>query len=414
VVSRIVNRTYLNVAKYPVGIDSRVHEINLLLSLERNDITCMVGILGVGGIGKTTIAKEIYNLIAYRFEGCCFLANVRETAKRECGLVQLQETLLSEILEDSRSLKVGLVARGINVIKYRLCSKRVLLILDDVDQLIQLEALAGECNWFGLGSRIIITTRDEKLLTNPHVELMYKVKELDHNEALELFCWNAFKRDKPIDDYVELTENIIHYARGLPLALTVLGSDLHGRSINEWKSALDKYKRSPNKSIQEILKVSYDGLDDNEKDIFLDIACFFKGKPADYVIKILDGCGFSSDIGIKVLMEKSLITVDQPNKFVMHDLLQEMGREIVRQESPTEPGERSRLWFHEDVCHVLEENTVRVTTKKSFNFTFVSFSEVKPARKYFSFKFLFCKDGEEINTHTHVNYTLNPKNELFG
>jgi hypothetical protein len=107
-------------------------------------------------------------------------------------------------------------------------------------------------------------------------------------------------------------------------------------------------------------------LDDNEKDIFLDIACFFKGKPADYVIKILDGCGFSSDIGIKVLMEKSLITVDQPNKFVMHDLLQEMGREIVRQESPTEPGERSRLWFHEDVCHVLEENTVRVTTCKLY------------------------------------------------
>ncbi|XP_059433985.1 disease resistance protein RUN1-like [Corylus avellana] len=317
----------------------------------------MVGILGVGGIGKTTIAKEIYNLIAYQFEGSCFLANVRETAKREYSLVQLQETLLSEILGDSRSLKVGNVDRGINVIKYRLCSKRVLLILDDVDQSIQLETLAGELNWFGLGSRIIITTRDEKLLTNPPVELMYKVKELDHNEALQLFCWNAFKRDKPFDDYVELTERIIHYARGLPLALTVLGSDLHGRSINEWKSALDKYKRCPNKSIQEILIISYDGLDDNEKDIFLDIACFFKGKPADYVIKILDGCGFSSVIGIKVLMEKSLITIDKPNKFVMHDLLQEMGREIVRQESPEEPGERSRLWFHEDICHVLEEHT---------------------------------------------------------
>jgi hypothetical protein len=382
VVSRIVNRTYLNVAKYPVGIDSRVQDINLLLSLGKNGTTCMVGILGVGGIGKTTIAKEIYNLIAYQFEGSCFLANVRETAKQECGLVQLQETLLSEILGDSRSLKVGNVDRGINVIKYRLCSKRVLLILDDVDQLIQLETLAGELSWFGLGSRIIITTRDEKLLTNPPVELMYKVKELDHNEALQLFCWNAFKRDKPFDDYVELTEHIIQYARGLPLALTVLGSDLHGRSINEWKSALDKYKRSPNKSIQEILIISYDGLDDNEKDIFLDIACFFKGKPADYVIKILDGCGFSSDIGIKVLMEKSLITIDQPNKFVMHDLLQEMGREIVRQESPKEPGKRSRLWFHEDVCHVLEEHTVRVTSKKSFNLHLFPFKERNLPEKY--------------------------------
>jgi tetraacyldisaccharide-1-P 4'-kinase len=124
----------------------------------------MVGIFRVGGIGKTTIVKAIYNLIAYQFEDSCFLANVRENSKQECGLVQLQETLLSEILDES-SLKVLNVDRGINVIKQRLCSKRVLLILDDVDQLIQLETLSGERDWFGLGSRIIITTKDEHLLS---------------------------------------------------------------------------------------------------------------------------------------------------------------------------------------------------------------------------------------------------------
>jgi predicted ATPase len=138
----MVSHTYLNVAKYPVGIESRVQDINVLLSIGMNDIR-MVGIFGVGGIGKTTIAKAIYNLIAYQFEDSCFLANVRETSKQECGLVQLQETLLSEILGDS-SLKVGNVDRGINVIKERLCCKRVLLVLDDVDQLIQLETLSGE------------------------------------------------------------------------------------------------------------------------------------------------------------------------------------------------------------------------------------------------------------------------------
>jgi ABC-type Mn2+/Zn2+ transport system ATPase subunit len=88
VVSRMVSHTYLNVAKYPVGIESRVQDINVLLSIGMND-RCMVGIFGVGGIGKTTIVKAIYNLIACQFEDHCFLANVRENSKRECGLVQL-------------------------------------------------------------------------------------------------------------------------------------------------------------------------------------------------------------------------------------------------------------------------------------------------------------------------------------
>jgi hypothetical protein len=373
VVSRTINRTYLYVAKHPVGVESRVEDINVLLSIGMNDIR-MAGIFGVGGIGKTTIAKAIYNLVAYQFEYSCFLANVRETSMRECGMIQLQEKLLFEILGIS-SLKVGNVHRGINVIKERLCCKMVLLVLDDVDQIVQLETLAGGCDWFGLGSRIIITTRDKHLLTKHKVDLTYKVKELDHNEALQLFSWNAFKSDKPKDDFVELTKHAIRYAGGLPLALTVLGSDLYGRDIHHWKSVLEKYKRIPEKNIQEKLKISYDGLDESEKNIFLDLACFFKGEHVEYVIKILDSCGFFPYIGITVLMDKSLITIDESNALVMHDLLQEMGREIVRQESPKEPGKRSRLWFHEDVRYVLEENMVRVTSKSSFNFIFVKIDE---------------------------------------
>jgi len=357
VVSRIVSRTYLNVAKYLVGIESRVLDINGLLHIGMSDIR-MVGIFGVGGIGKTTIAKVIY-----------FLADVRETSMKECGLVQLQEKLLSQILGNS-SLKVANVDRGINVIKERLCCKRVLLVLDDVDQLVQLQILSGEHNWFGLGSRIIITTRDEHLLIKHNVDFTYKMNELDHNEAFQLFSLHAFKSDKPHDDFVDLTEHALQYAGSLPLALTVLGADLYGRDIHHWKSALERYKRIPKKKILEKLKLSYDGLEESEKNIFLDIACFFKGRNAKYVTNILDSCGFFPDIGITVLVEKSLITIDE-NALVMHDLLQDMGREIVRQESPKEPGKRSRLWFHKDVRYVLEENMVRLTSKNYFNFTFV-------------------------------------------
>ncbi|KAG7945381.1 hypothetical protein I3843_15G148900 [Carya illinoinensis] len=338
-------------------MESHVQDIDLLLSIGMNDIR-MVGIFGVGGIGKTTIAKRIYNSIFLQFDGHCFLKNVRETSNQVGGLVQMQNTLLNEILKASKCFDVGNVDRGVYELKRRLCSRRVLLILDDVDELVQLETLAGDREWFGLGSRIIVTTRDQNLLNNHKVDSKYEVKRLDHNEALKLFSWHAFEENKPIEDYVELSNQVIQYAEGLPLALTVLGSDLRGQSINQWRSVLDKYKRIPSKNIQEVLCISYDGLDDNEKEIFLDIAFFFKGQHLDYVVKILDSCGFSPDNGIKRLIDKCLITITIHNTLWMHDLLQDMGREIVRKESCKEPGARSRLWFHEDVRYVLEENAL--------------------------------------------------------
>ncbi|KAG2668005.1 hypothetical protein I3760_15G140300, partial [Carya illinoinensis] len=351
----VLNRTYLHVAEYPVGINSRVEDINMLLCIKENDKR-MIGIFGVGGIGKTTIAKEIYNCITDQFEGSCFLANIRESSKQDQGgLAKLQQTILYDILKDS-SLKVSNVDRGINLIMERLCCKRILLVLDDVDCLDQLKKLCGRCDWFGFGSRIIITTRDEGLLTKHHVHFKYRMKEMDHHEALQLFSQHAFKSDNPDDAFADVIKLALNCAKGLPLALQVIGSNLYGEDIHFWKSKLEKYKKIPEENIHKKLKISYDGLDYHTKKIFLDIACFFKGDDREYVTKILDGCGFFADAGIKKLNDKCLITIDKYDLLGMHDLLEDMGKEIVRQESPEEPGKRSRLWFHDDVRDVLERN----------------------------------------------------------
>jgi hypothetical protein len=178
-------------------------QINSLLSTDQMDDIRMVGILGAGGIGKTTIAKAIYNSMASISLKVAVFLTTLEKLLSNIGLVQLQNTLLSKIL--GHNVEVDSVDEGITVIKKRLCSKMVLLILDDVDdKLGQLDKLAGK-DWFGLGSRIIVTTRDKKVLTNHGVidDLIYNVKELDRKEALELFRWNAFKEDKPTDDFLE-------------------------------------------------------------------------------------------------------------------------------------------------------------------------------------------------------------------
>ncbi|XP_059461841.1 disease resistance protein RUN1-like [Corylus avellana] len=387
-ISRELNNTHLFIALYPVGVDSHVQDITFGLNVGANDIR-MVGILGMGGIGKTTIAKAIYNQFFHGFEGKSFLANVRETSKEPRGQVHLQEQLLSDILKTSE-IKISSVDRGINMIKERLCNKAILVILDDVDQMEQLNAICRRREWFGLGSRIIITTRDEHLLKELEVDSVYRVTAMNDIDSLKLFSWHAFRNSYPIEDYTKLSRSVVAYCGGLPLALEVLGSFLFSRSMLEWESALDKLKRIPHEQIQNKLRISFDGLSDNtEKDIFLDISCFFLGKDIDYVVKILDGCGFFAKIGISVLIQRCLLKVGETNEFTMHDLLRDMGREIVREQHPNEPGKWSRLWLHEDAFDILTNHegtnaveglTLELTSLSKMNFNSEAFIKMQRLR----------------------------------
>ncbi|XP_062024020.1 disease resistance protein RUN1-like [Rosa rugosa] len=353
--TKIMRFNPLDVAPYPVGLESRVEDILKLLNVREHN-PHMIGIWGIGGIGKTTLAKAVYNSISNEFEHSCFLANVREESFSHEGLVKLQNNLLSKIIERDPP-KVNNVDEGIIVLKQKLSQKRVLLILDDVDHLNQLKKLAGGCDWFGPRSRTIITTRDMNCLRAHKVNSIYEVKELNDQAALALFNFNAFKGNKRMDDFFELATEVICYAKGVPLVLEILGSDLCSKNKAEWKDALEYYSRYPNQEIQQTLKRSYESLEDRMKEVFLHIACFFKGYKESYVIDVLQSCDLNPVYSLKVLMEKALIKIAKDNSIWMHDLLEDMGKEIVRQESPNETGQRSKLWLYEDVCEVLEKNT---------------------------------------------------------
>ncbi|KAM1574659.1 hypothetical protein ACFX1Z_043963 [Malus domestica] len=340
-----------------VEMDSHMHEMHLRLQpgppgVELGDVR-IVGIWGMGGLGKTTIARAVYDEIACRFEACCFLENVKVGFMKH-GEQHMQTQLLSSI-SGKKVESFDILKNGFQVMLKSLGHKKVLLVVDDVDKLAQIEALLGKEHSFGGGSRIIITTRDWQLLSGANA--IYSPKVFNDAGALELFRQYAFRTKQSTKDYDNLSRRVIQYAQGLPLALKVLGAFLYNKTVSEWEDVLEKIRKIPQRGIHDVLKSSFDGLDDAERDIFLDIACIFKGMQKDYAIEIMDGCGFYPHTGIRVLIDRALITVSAMGKLEMHDSLQEMGQEIVRQESIKEPGKRSRLWSYEDVHHVLTQNT---------------------------------------------------------
>ncbi|XP_050106783.1 TMV resistance protein N-like isoform X2 [Malus sylvestris] len=347
--------TLLDSSQKLVGTDSALEQLSLLLAHDANDVR-FIGITGMGGVGKTTLAKLVYDKVFHHFEVQCFLGNVREISVRERTLVHLQKRLLFPILNEYVE-NVSDQQWGINYTKKCLCNKKVLLVIDDVDQVNQLQVLAGKKDWFGMGSRIIITTRNQRLLVEHDITLCHNVEELNDAEALKLFSLHAFRKDQPEEDFLELSKYFLDYARGLPLVLKTLGSSLYKRGQDAWNSVRDNLKKIPNPTVFDTLKVSYDGLGKTEKRIFLDVACLHKWKLKTIVLRILDNSfGISSSSMMDVLIERSLIYNGYGNMIEMHDLIQEMARTIVCEESE-DPGLRSRLWLFDDIFHVLTTNS---------------------------------------------------------
>ncbi|KAF3456070.1 hypothetical protein FNV43_RR00713 [Rhamnella rubrinervis] len=362
---------------------SRLKKLDLCILQSLGDVR-FIGIHGMGGIGKSTLARAYYKRMFHNFEGHSFIPNVREVCqKKENGLVHLQKQLLSDILNGNFE-EIGHIDKGTDMIKSRLRHKRVLIVLDDVSKLEQLDALAEEDKWFGSGSIIIVTTREESFIKGRYT--IYKAEYLNPSEALKLFSSKAFQSIEPPEEYKQLSKQVIEYAEYLPLALTVLGCLLRSkRRVSEWESALSRLRRCPAKEIHEKLKISFDDLEETDQRIFLDIACFFKGHDINNVIPILDSCGFSSEYGISNLTEKSLLEIQHGRKLLMRDLLQKMAHEIVREES-AKPGGPSRLWDVDDFKRILldksgMENVEAIVLKFQEESTSLSFDGLSNMKK---------------------------------
>ncbi|XP_059639344.1 disease resistance protein L6-like [Cornus florida] len=273
-----------------VGIDDHINNIMRLLEVSSSEKR-IVGIHGMGGIGKTTIAKSIYNKLLKEFECGSFLADILETAKPHRGIVTLQKQLLADTLKWYPD--IANANSGINAIQNRFLRTKVLIVLDDLNERSQFDWLVGNLDWFGPGTRIIVTTRDKKVLIDLEADgTSYEPPYMNLVQSVELFSIHAFRMKLPRIGYEKISNDIALTTGGLPLALEVIGSFLFGKNdIQIWEDTLEKLKKMPDDKVQKALRISYDGLNPEQQKIFLDIACLFIGMDKTYPFYMWDDCG---------------------------------------------------------------------------------------------------------------------------
>ncbi|CAL1409814.1 unnamed protein product [Linum trigynum] len=338
-----------------IGMDARVSEVEQLLAINMNDIR-IIELWGMGGVGKTTLARACYQRLISLTKGMeyHFVRDINQRCEKENGMEGIVTKLYSTLLSESN---ISYDDLDVSYRRSRLSRSRVFLVFDDVGTLLQLEQLLlgdllSSTNLFAPGSRIIFTTRNRMVLGNIGARI-YHVDILDPDESIQLFRVHAFGKRLPPDDLMELSRLAVSYCKGCPLAIKVFGGTLLDKGRSYWLSFLGDMRQIPSPGIHDVLERSYNALGVDHKRLFLDVACFFHALPKSVAIKY-----YSSSHVLEDLIDMSLcicVMGDLAEEISVHDLLSEMAWGIVNEESKLE--NRTRLENQNDIQKILTRSS---------------------------------------------------------
>ncbi|KAI5079539.1 hypothetical protein GOP47_0005018 [Adiantum capillus-veneris] len=396
-VLNVLNRTILDIAKYPVGVNEKLQLALDLMQIDKAQKGFhKLGIYGMGGMGKTTLAKSIYNAIYREFDRFYFIEGGRSEA-RTYGLRIVQERMLGALLKSKETIPVSNTSHGKQILRERLFNLKILLILDDVDDREQLEALLTPFDSKD-GSQIVITTRDEQIVIWAKAHHSHFMQGLNESHSHLLFNWHAFLRqEEPSEDFKALAGKVVDACKGLPLALETLGAHLYGKDMVFWVATvkvLEGHRHtltSAQREMMAILRISFDGLgSEEERLMFLDIVCFMLGEHEDRAKGLwceLD----AAMLYLEILRLKCLVKIDEERNLTMHDLLRDMGH----------------LWNEDDVRLILqhEKGTSLVRGVKLLNLEEGEEWGVKSFAGMDFLRFLVLSG----NGHITGNFSLFPK-----
>jgi hypothetical protein len=326
-----------------VGLERKANDINNLLQK-----VPIVSLVGMGGIGKTTLSKKVYHLFHNKYDKFSFLEDVK--SKR---IEDVQKQLLEDLCGRKMTKEEDINDNDLDSIRNYMIYNKVLVVVDDVgttENLIALQVLVieGKQNKI-ISSNVIVTCRNWLILEG-HVSVNGKmdVAPLNMEEAKKLFLFQAFRITKVVKEGFEVIfDEIVKACDGLPLSLEVIGGFLHTKQHLEskkqleiWKDVLQRLRNvvtldgGKDDKLWRSLRVSYDDLQPIECNMFLDIACYFCGLNEQMIIQIWDSQS-SPQLGLQNLKDRSLVKLSENGNLVMHDQLRDMGRKFAR---------KNRLW----------------------------------------------------------------------
>ncbi|XP_059648984.1 disease resistance protein RPM1-like [Cornus florida] len=276
-----------------VGIENPRSLLITWLTEGEQNLTA-ISVVGMGGLGKTTLVKKAYDShpVKKHFDCQSWI-----TVSKSFTTVELLRAALEGFLEAAKEpIPEGIGRMGdlqlVNKIRNHLQQKRYVVVFDDVWSISAWEAMKfalPDCN---RGSRIVFTTRigdvAASIDTNVHV---YHLQPLSDEEAWTLFCMKAFRgKNKGVcpDELVEMSRSILKKCGGLPLAIVTIGGLLSkkNKQVMEWKKvnesiAAELKCNSSLENLQKILLLSYNDLPYYLKFCYLYLSVF----PEDYLIK---------------------------------------------------------------------------------------------------------------------------------
>ncbi|KAL9311214.1 putative TIR domain, AAA+ ATPase domain, P-loop containing nucleoside triphosphate hydrolase [Arabidopsis thaliana] len=238
---RLINSSPFSGFEGLIGMEAHIEKMKQLLCLDSTDERRTVGISGPSGIGKSTIARVLHNQISDGFQMSVLMKFKPSYTRPICSddhdvKLQLEQQFLAQLI-NQEDIKIHQLGTAQNFVM----GKKVLIVLDGVDRLVQLRAMPKvEC--LGPGSRIIITTQNQKLLKAFQIMHIYTVDYPPGDEALQIFCIHAFGQDSPDDGFEKLATKVTRLAGNLPLGLRVMGSHFRGMSKEDWKGELPRLR----------------------------------------------------------------------------------------------------------------------------------------------------------------------------
>lgn len=406
--------------------------ISMVVEADIQESISIVSIVGLGGSGKTTLAKYICQdgKIREHFEVVIWVH-----VSQEFNVQKLLGKLF-ESVSDEKS-EIHTLQHMSEQISQKLSTRKFLLVLDDVwnEDRHDWEQFAQHLNSGAPGSTILLTTRDKNVAEAVKSVEIVILAVLSDDDSWKLFQQSSGWAEEDLDsEFIEVGKEIVKKCAGMPIAIKSLAGNLHGkRDIKEWQSLRDSNLLT-NKDIQhrvlESLKLSYFHLSDDLKQCFV-LCCIF---PKGYCINKehlisqwithgsinpSDGSQHLEDIGsdyfhslLKVSFLQDLVEEDHTGRLIvtckMHDLVHDLSRQILQDEILLTPNKSTN--GHNQTCRYLSLASCsgKIDSKlfSKLRALFVSrgsFATDKPIKKGYCVRSIILEDQWETSVPLFVS-----------